>query len=283
MGYANESGYTPETIEDIMLSIMGVINTQFGSSYTYETFVGSNFYKFYYALAQLMQKNGVKTSEIFLKLQQYLIITNERISRPVATPQGIIEKIESLTFDDEDVKLVASLKQPINEDAGKAFICVDVDNAHPDYADIKALICETIKNSIAAGIVTQGDQVETIVLSNGQAFDFKYSLPERIPVWLKLTLTLSENNQLLIGDPEDTKLLLLRNINANYKLGKNFEPERYFGVNDAPWAGDVVLEWTDDVTDGEVDIGAVWNTTIFNADFDQIFDIDLARIELIED
>lgn len=282
MGYANESGYTPETIEDIMVELMNGVNTQFGSTYTYETFVGTNFYKFYYSLAQRLQLEGVKTSEIFLKIQQYLIITNEKISRPVATPQGIIEKIESLTFDDEDVKLIASVKQPLDVDAGKSFICVDVDETHPDYADIKDLICETIKNSIAAGIVTQGDQVETIVLTNGQAFDFKYSLPDRIEVWLRLTLTLSENNQLLIGDPEATKVKLMENIKANYKLGKNFEPERYFGVNDAPWAGDVLLEWTDDVTAGEVDPGATWNSTIFNAEFDELFDVGLDRIELIE-
>lgn len=284
MGYANESGYTPETIEDIMISIMNNINTQFGTTYTYDSFVATNFYKYFYALAQRMQQNEIKTSEIFLKLQQYFVITNERISRPVATPQGIIDKIESLVFGtgEDAFSVQASVKPPLEIDAGKSFICVDIDETHEDYAAQKLLICQTIKNSIAAGIVTQGDQEETIVLTNGQAFDFKFSLPDRIPVFLKLTLTLSENNQLLIGDPSETKLKLLANIRKRYRIGKNFEPERYFEVSDAPWAGDVLLEWTDDVTDGELDDTPTWHDEIFDADFDELFDIALDRIELIE-
>jgi len=47
------------------------VNTQFGQSYTMDTFIGTNLYKYFYALAQLLQENEVKTSEIFLKLQQY--------------------------------------------------------------------------------------------------------------------------------------------------------------------------------------------------------------------
>lgn len=283
MGYANESGYTPENIDEIMLSIMNNINIQFGTTYTYDSFIATNFYKYFYALAQRMQQNEIKTSEIFLKLQQYFVTTNERISRPVATPQGIIDKLESLVFEDDEVSIKASVKPPEDGDAGKAFIAVDIDENHADYADQKLLICQTIKNSIAAGIVTQGDQVESIVLTNGQSFDFKFSLPDRIPVWLKLTLTLSENNQLLIGDPEEVKLKLLQNIRERYRIGKNFEPERYFEVSDAPWSGNVVLEWTDDVTDGELDDTPTWNDGIFDAEFDELFDIALERIELVED
>jgi hypothetical protein len=71
MGYANESGYTPQTIDQIMEAFRTAINTQFGTTYTTESFVGTNFYKYFYALAQRVQENEVKTSEIFAKLQDY--------------------------------------------------------------------------------------------------------------------------------------------------------------------------------------------------------------------
>lgn len=275
MSYSQENGYIPTDIETIMGEIMDGINTQFGTTYTMETFVGTNFYKYFYALAQRYQANEVKTSEIFQKLQGYFTVTNAKISRPVVTAPGLVEKLETEGW-------IASLKPMIEADAGKINCCVDVDDEDDDYEDFKDEICEIIKDSTAIGCVTLGAESETIVLSNGQAFDYKFHLPERIPVWLRLTITISENNQIAIGDPDATKELLLANIAADYRLGKNFAPQRYFGVNDAEWASVVLLEWTDDVTDGELDVSPVWNSTVFDADFDQLFTIDLSMVTLVE-
>lgn len=268
MPYSQEQGYVPVPIESIMTSVMGYINTQFGTTYTYETFVGTNFYKYFYALAQREQDNEIQTSEIFLKLQQYFDITNERISRPVVTNPGLIEKLESEGY-------TASVKPMILIDAGKIHICVDVDETDPDYAATKLDICTIIKDSTVAGAVTQGTESQNIVLSNGQSFAFKYNLPTRIPVKLRLTLTLSENNQVVIGDPDTTKSNLLQNIQAKYRLGKNFEPQRYFTVVDAPWAAVVLLEWSNDA-------GANWFDDVFDADYDELFTFDLADITLVE-
>lgn len=275
MSYASESGYTPSTIAEIMANFMEQINTQFGTSYTEETFEGTNFYKYYYAMAQLLQENEVKTSEIFAKLQDYFVLTNERISRPVVTNPGLLEKLVNEGY-------VASIKKPIDADAGKVYVCVDTDETDPDYATTKLAINTIIKNSTVAGVVTQGTEVSSIVLSNGQSFDFKYNLPNRIAVSLRLTLTLSENNQQVILGPDEIKLLLLENIQSRYKLGKNFEPKRYFSVVDAPWAGDVLLEWTDDVTAGAVDVGATWHSTVYDAAYNDLFDVNLELIELVE-
>ena len=268
MSYASESGYTPITVEAMMLSVMENVNTQFGTTYTEETFIGTNFYKYFYALIQLLQENEVKTSEIFLKLQDYFALTNEKISRPVTTNPGIIEKLGSEGY-------LASVKKPIDADAGKLFICVDTDETADDYADTKLAINTIIKDSSVAGVVTQGTESSAIVLSNGQSFDFKFKLPNRIEVLLRLTITLSENNQVAIGDPDETKLLLLNNILSEYALGKNFEPQRYFSIDDAPWAQSVLLEWSDDD-------GATWESTVYDAAYDDLFVIDLANITLIE-
>jgi hypothetical protein len=268
MPFSQDEGYVPVAIADILDAIRGYLNTQFGTTYTAESFVGTNFYKYFYALAQRMAENETKTSEIFLKLQEYIDITNERISRPVATNPGIIEKLETEGY-------TASVKPMIDADAGKINICVDVDDAAPTYAATKLDICTIIKDSTAAGCVTQGAEVEAIVLSNGQSFDFKYHLPDRKTTLLRLTTVLSENNQLVIGDPDTTKANLLANIAANYRLGKNFEPQRYFGVVDAPWASSVLLEWS-------INAGADYFSTVYDANFDDLFECALADVTLVE-
>jgi hypothetical protein len=276
MGYASESGYTPQTIEEILDAVRLNVNEQFSTTYTAESFVGTNFYKYAYAIAQRLQENEIKASEIFVYLQQYFAITNERISRPVNTSPGIIEKLETEGY-------IASVKPPSESDAGKLFVCVDVDETDDEYADTQLEINTIIKDSVAAGIVTMGDQTDTIALSNGQSFDFSYNLPNRIPVALRLTLTLSENNMVMIDSPETVKQTLIDNIEAKYRLGRNFEPQTYFSVADAPWCSQVLLEWTDDVTDGVIDESPTWESDLYDADYDDLFVISLALIEVVEE
>lgn len=394
MGYAQESGYIPTDINTIMTSIMTNINTQFNldPAYTMETFVGTSAYKYFYALAQEAQENEVKTAEIFQKLQAYFDQINARISRPVVTSPGIVEKFATEGY-------VASVKPMIEADAGKIHICVDVDdgvhaegyveitsyanlvsgtddsvsvagqsftaqtgaatpgaatfqaatsdeataislaaqiNAHSvtsplvkaravgdkvmikaiaggvggnsialaytdndtnvgatlsgatlsggedndDYADLKEEICTLISQITVGGAVTQGTESESIVLSNGQSFDFKYNLPNLLTVHLRLTITLSENNQVVVGNPDDVKQALINNINARYRLGKNFEPQRYFSVVDAPWAASVLLEYSFNY-DSESESGT-WSSSIYDADYRDLFDVKLANIILVE-
>lgn len=367
MSFSSQNGYEASTITDIMQAFRENINAQFGTSYTDETFAGTGFYKYFYAIAQRLQLEEVKTSEIFLKVQQYFAITNEAIQRPVGTNPGIVEALSLEGY-------VASVKPPADADAGKIFICVDVQGfeiaslvvgdltfraiapgvegnsitialvndgtaggetvnvtgtdivvhmeaaastaaqikaaidadadaaalvsaeiaagqdavaqaaaaAAPlengsgnNYDDTRLDICGIIRNSVSAGIISQGDQVETIVLSNGQSFDFKYGLPNRIPVLLKLTLTLSENNQVVVKSPEEVKDILLANIAANYSLGKNFEPQKYFGISDAPWCSQVLLEWSDD------DGGNYYNT-VYDSPYNDLFEIGLENITVVE-
>lgn len=269
MAYANENGYTPVTIETIMLSVMENFNTQFGTSYTAETFIGTNAYKFYYALVQRLQENEVKTSEIFQKLQAYFEITNERIARPVVTAPGLIEILETNGY-------IASVKPPLDADAGKVYIAVDVDDAADDYEETRLDVCTIIKDSVVAGVITQGTEVESIVLTNGQSFDFKFNLPDRKETLLRLTTTLSENNQVVIKSPEEVKEILLANIAERYRLGRNFEPQRYFSVDDAPWTSKVLLEWS-------INGGANWYSSVHDSEYDDLFEVSLANTTLIEE
>lgn len=269
MGFANESGYTPLSIETMMLSVMDNYNTQFGTTYTAETFLGTSAYKYFYALIQRLQANEVRTSEIFAKLQQYMAITNERILRPAVTNPGLIEAFAASDF-------VASVKAPIDADAGKVYVCVDTDETADDYAATKLAINTIIKNSTVAGTVSQGTEVSSIVLDNGQSFNFKFNLPTRTEVLLRLTTTLSANNQVFIESPETVKQKLLDNIQARYSLGKNFEPQKYFSTVDAPWASQVLLEWSDDD-------GANYYSTVFDAEYNKLFVVLLENITLVEE
>lgn len=397
MSFSSESGYIPMSIPEMMDTIMQNVNIQFSTSYTTETFLGTNFYKYFYALIQRLQENEVKTSEIFLRMQEYFNITNENIQRPNTTHPGIFDFFK-------DAGYFVSTKPPEDADAGKAFVCIDVLDNHArgkvtissyanlvagtddsitigateftaqagaatpgddtfqaatsndltaqslalqinehatagalveaqaigavvwiraltggtagnsivlDYTDndsnvgasvsgstlsggaelegdqieydsLKPILCEMIKNCIVAGVVSQGSEVGTITLTNGQSFDFKYNLPDRIPVFFRLTTVLSENNEFTVASPDDQKQKLFDNITAKYKLGKNFEPQRYYSVVDAPWAAEVLLEWTDDVTDGELDMSPTWHDEVFEAEYDEVFTFELTSIQIVE-
>ncbi len=263
-----------------MNKIMVEVNTQFSAQltkpFTTETFRGTNFYKFYYAIAQVCSQGETISSETFAKLQQYFAITNEKIDRPVVTNPGIVEKMESYTSELLPDGLIVSVKPMIDDDAGKINICVDIDDDGDDYDAQKIEICTLISQITCAGTVTQGSESESIVLSNTQAFDFKYCLPDETPIKWKLTTTLSENNTLEIGDPDDTKALLFANINAKYRIGKDVEPQTYFSIADAPWNASVVLEYS-------VDGGSTWLDDIIETEFDDKYTFELADIELVEE
>lgn len=254
MGFSFELGYIPLSFNEIMDLIREGVNTQFGTTYTSETFEGSGFYKYSYALALKIQANEVRTSEIFLKLQDYFRQTNETILKPKTTPEGMVSAMKAATSIKED-GYTASTKKMIEVDAGKKHVCVDVDDADENYEDMKAEICDLIRQYTVGGIVTVGSESETITENNGQSFDWKFNLPDRQRPLLRLNLTLSRNNQSVISSPEATKLKLLENINTKYRLGKDFEPETYFSIADAPWASDILLQYRlDDRASGTITI-----------------------------
>lgn len=268
MSFASETGYIPVSVKDLMNVVRINVNEQFNTSYTEETFLGTNFYKYFYSLVQHLQLNEIKTSEIFARLQEYFNVTNEKVLRPNTTGPGIFDYFQSKGF-------FVSIKPPTNDDAGKVFICIDVDSTDDNYEETKKELCGYVKDCVVAGVVSQGTEATAITLSNNQSFDFKYSLPNPIPVLLKLTLTLSGNNSFSILGPDEIKELLMANIAARYKLGMDFEPQRYFSIVDAPWASTVLLEWSDD--DGEN-----WHSTVYDADFDEIFTYDSNDISIVE-
>lgn len=268
MGFSKDNGYVPISIDEMMLNVMGRINAQFGTSYTAQTFVGTNFYKYFYALMQRLQENEVKTSEIVLKMQNYFRLTNESLARPNTTVPGLIDYFKAQGFD-------VSVKPPIEEEAGELRVAVNLDDAADDYAEKKLEFANILKTCVPAGIATIGDETETITLSNSQSFDFNFNLAEKIPILLRLTLALSGNNQFTVLTPEETAALLFENINDRYRFGLNFEPQRYFSVIDAPWAASVLLEYS-------IDAGENWVSSVASLDYDQLYTFGLEDISVVE-
>lgn len=268
MGFAKENGYVPIPIDQLMQDVMVRYNEQFSTSYTYENFVGTGVFKGFYALIQRLQENEVKTSEIFLKIQNYFRITNEQLARPNTTVQGLIDYCSLMGFS-------ISVKPPTEMEAGELRVAVNLDDGAADYAAKKTQFATILKTCVPAGIATIGDETEAVTLSNSQSFDFNFNLPNETPILLRLTLTLSGNNQFTILSPEETSALLFANINERYRFGLNFEPQRYFSVVDAPWASSVLLEYS-------IDDGGNWLDDVATLAYDDLYTFELGDISVIE-
>lgn len=388
MSFAQDNGYIPSTVTDLMALVREGINTQFSTTYDQETFLGTNFYKYFYALIQRLQEAEVKTAEIVVKIQQYFDATNESITRPNTTHPGIFDYFTAAGF-------LVSSKPPIEADAGKLYLAVDLTDNHArgvitisdfanlvdgtddtvtvgataftaqsgsvtpggatfqaatsnsataislaaqinehatagalvfadvigetvrvraltggtggnaialayaqlgsgtgasvsaatllggraleddeeDYDTVKVEIATLLKESVVAGVVTQGDEVETIGLSNNQSFDYRFNLADRIPIDLKLTITTSSNSQFTSLTPTQLRQKLFDNINERYRLGLNFEPQRYFSILDAPWASEVLVEYDD---------GGGFTDAVYESEYDELFTFALGDIDIVE-
>lgn len=171
MSFAQENGYTPESFEDIISDIREGINEQFTTSYTEESFVGTGWYKYAYSIAQKVQEGEIKSSEIFQKLQEYIPLTNESIQRPSVSFPGLVDSFTSNGY-------VASVKPPIEADAGKVGICVDVTDDHArgvieitNYANLVSGTDDDIQVgatifTFQSGAVTLGDATAQAATSN---------------------------------------------------------------------------------------------------------------------
>lgn len=269
MGYSREQGYTPASFETLMNEVRNGVNNQFGTSYTSETFQGTGFYRFFYPLVQRLLQTEVRTSEIFLKLQDYFATINARISRPVATRQGLIDVLSTFGYK-------SSIKPTTTLEAGQLFIAVDVDETEDDYLDRKAEILTIIKDSTVAGVITQGTEEQSFVLSNGQEFTFKFNLPDRKPTKLRVTITTSKNNQYVIDSPEEVRDIIMQNLAKFYWLGKNFEPQRYLTLNEAPYAESILFEYS-------IDDGVTWETEVYESQYDELLTIGLSDVQIIQE
>lgn len=275
MSFSQDNGYQPTTFETLMDTLRQAINTEFSTNYTEGSFVGTNWYKYFYGPLQKVSENETKTAEVFLKLQEYIRATNLRIQRPSVSLPGLVDSFQARGY-------TVSVKKNLEADAGTMSVCVLVDDAAPNYPTKRLEICNLLMEFVGAGTVFIGTEEEEITISNGQQFTWKFSLPTKTPVLLRLTLTSSDNQITTIPNDEQIRIQLYANImgsadvEARYRLGWDFEPQRYYTAQDAPWAATIKLEWSDDD-------GATWNDEVFEATFEDLFTFGLEDLEVLVD
>lgn len=263
MSFEQENGYTPRTFDEFMEALRLGVNAKNSTSYTAETFVGTNWYKFFYPLVQEALKNETKAAEIFQRLQEYFQQTNEKILRPTVSYPGLFDAFGSQGF-------VISIRPPATSYAGILGVCVDTDESAGSFASVRLQICNLLKDYTAAGMVFDGSHVETLTLTNGQNFPFGFFTPSRVPILLRVTAIESENNKLPVPDDISLRQQVADLIKERYRLGFNFEPQRYANVDEMPWAGSVVLEWSTD--------GSIWHDEIADLNFNALYTFNLEDI-----
>ncbi len=263
-----QGGYVPSGFNDILARLIARVNEQFGTSYTEQTFVGTNFYKCFYPLIQEVISAEADFAEAYEKLADYIRDTNSVLNVSKTPDDALISAFKEAGY-------VLSLEKNTLDNAGTIAACVDVDGDAEDYPAKKAEILELLKENTVAGMYFKGSERGFRTLTNGQDMEFAFALPLRSNMALKLTLTLSGDTNILVESEDEIKNKLLKNLADMYSLGRKFEPARYFTISrDCPYAAAVLLEYK---KDGEES----WSSGVYQSDYTDLFVFDKNNIEVV--
>lgn len=267
MSYEQSNGYSPRSFDEIMNELRIGVNTQFSTTYDVDQFLGTGWYRFLYPVAQRIQNNEVKISEIFTKLAEYIVQKNILINRPSVSQNGIVDAFKNNGF-------IASVKETEEATIGQIFVAIDLVGDEVDFAAKKLQICTLMKDYTVGGTVSYGDQQEIITLSNGQAFTYKFVLADRQVIKFRVTIADSVNTSIAIPEDESIRLQFYNNYISRYRMGWNLEPQKYFNQGDAPWAANVLVEYS-------LDAGSSWASVVFESEYDDLFVLSLEDIDVI--
>lgn len=258
MTYSIINGYSPRSYESILSACVEIVNDEFGTSYTTQNFVGTNLWKFLYTTIQGLMTVENNIAELGVKMQDYIRTQNEELIIPRSSVDGIMQAIK------DELGLISSIK-PIESsaNAGLVYLAVDVDNTADNYAETKQKILNLLHENMGAGLFYNGTETGTVTATNGQAFNYAYSLPTAVNMKIKITVTVSENNTLFIETPIEIKKKFMDNFNSFYRLGYDFEPQIFLCTDrDLPFAGAIDIEYS---TDG----GTNWASSVWQSAYNQ--------------
>ena len=267
MSFSLENGYQPRDFDTIVSEFRQAINEVYDQDLTAEQFKGSGWYKLIYSASQLILTAEGNTSELSNKLIDYIRKIDEEIQLPKSSVDGIMYHLK------EDLGLISSVKPTEEADKGYLYIAVDVDSDSDEYPQLKQSILEKLKEYCTAGLYFNGSENGQIIASNGQPFNFGYDLPTKVDMQVRITPTISDNTTAFIQNSEQIKEKFLANYNSLYKLGLDFEPEKYLDVkNDLPFASKVKIEWS-------INDGSSWSTDVWKSTYKQ--KLNLTNIEVV--
>lgn len=268
MAYDRSQGYIPRTADDIMESLRVRTNEYLGTNYTMQEFEGTNIYKVSYPLMQEIMQSENNLSMIFSNYKDFITDTNESINAPAVVRDSIIRKINKIGVD-------CSLKQLDPAEAGNIFLCCDLNPADPNYSYLVDRIGDIMLDNISAGTVSNGSISVNKQLENGQVETFNFELPTKTAILLKLTLQISRNNDQYIPTDNEAKEILLNNLNEYYKLGNDFEPEKYAEINrDFPCCSEVILEYS-------LDSGTTWTDAVAQLSYNTKYTVNAGDITIV--
>lgn len=119
------------------------------------------------------------------------------------------------------------------------------DNA--EYSTIKQNIIDRMHDWLTAGLFYNGTEEGTKTALNGQVFNYKYALPTHIEILVRITVTASPNAKTPILNENQIRDIFDANFLELYKLGLDFEPEKYLEIaRDLPFASNILLEYSED-------------------------------------
>lgn len=240
MAWDLENGYTPRTFNEIKAAMLAEVNTQFGTDYDEDTIVGTNEYKYFYAGIQLVMQAEGYTAEITAKMTDYIRTANEKINLSKSTIDGFIAGLL------DELELNSTIKNITSSvEAGYLLLCVDVDDEADDYETTKQEIIDRMHQWLSAGLYYSGSEAGTKTALNGQVFNYAYALPTPVDIIVRITVTASANAKTPILNENQIRAIFETNFAELYKLGLNFEPEKYLEIaRDCPFASDILLEYS---------------------------------------
>ncbi len=247
------NGYQPRTFEEILQAFTDEVNTQFGTTYDTTTIVGTEFYKFFYAGAQLVMQSEAQTAEITAKMTDYIRTANENINLPKSAIDGFTQGLLAPVAEG-GLGLVSTIKNITDSaEAGYLFLVVDVDNSADDYATTKQEIIDRMGAWLSAGLYYSGTETGTRTALNGQVFSYAYALPTPVDILVRITVTASANAKTPILNENQVRDIFNANFASLYRLGLDFEPEKYLEIaRDLPFAADILLEYSENA-------GSTWD------------------------
>lgn len=269
MSYSVTNGYSPRSYEAILQECVSVVNEEFKTNYTVETFKGTNLWKYLYATIQGLMTVENNIAELGVKLQDYIRTQNEELIIHRCSVDGIMQAIK------DELNLVSSIK-PVasSSDAGEIYLAIDIDNEGTDYADKKQQIFNLMHKYLTAGLHYNGTETGTVTATNGQSFNYAYELKAEKALKIKIKVKVSENNNLFVENTNNIKEKFLENFSSLYRLGFDFEPQQYLNISrDLPFASEITIQYS-------TNSGSSWATEVLESDYKTKFTIDDADVEV---
>lgn len=256
MSFSVVNGYSPRSYETILDDCVAVVNDEFKTNYTRQTFVGTNLWKYLYATIQGMMTIENNISELGVKLQDYIRTQNEELIIHRSSADGIMQAIK------DELGLVSSLK-PVSSsaDAGEIYLAVDVDNEQENYSELKQKIIETLHKYLTAGLHYNGTEAGTVTATNGQVFNYAYELPTKKQLKIQIQVKVSDNTNIFVETTNSIKEKFLKNFSEIYRLGYDFEPQQFLNISrDLPFASEITIKYS-------TNSGSSWATEILESDY----------------